>query len=172
MEITIKINGRIVSVEVSDEVAECYNQGRRKAENLYHEKRRHWDDREFDEYIVATEGLLPYHPPQRTSYVSGKPWLCCCPLWTPARQFSGSDFYSMRCTTIPMMRLDCYTAAPSMPSVILSKLSEKNFKISFWIDPTKSPQVAYQVRAVPSNFAEGDKQPLVPLSHVRRVVNG
>ena len=62
MEITIKINGRMVSVEVNDEVAECYDQGRRKAENLYHEKRRHWDDREFDEYIVAAEGLLPYQP--------------------------------------------------------------------------------------------------------------
>ena len=60
MEITIKINGRMVSVEVSDQVAECYDQGRRKAENLYHEKRRHWDDREFDEYIVITEGRLPY----------------------------------------------------------------------------------------------------------------
>lgn len=62
MEITIKINGRMVSVEVSGEVAECYNQGRHKAENLSHEKRRHWDDREFDEYIVSTEGLLPYQP--------------------------------------------------------------------------------------------------------------
>ena len=60
MEITIKINGRMVSVEVNDDVAECYDQGRRKAENLYHEKRRHWDDREFDEYIVITEGRLPY----------------------------------------------------------------------------------------------------------------
>ena len=62
MEITIKINGRMVSVEVSDEVAECYGEGRRKAENLYHEKRRHWDNREFDEYIAATEGLLPDPP--------------------------------------------------------------------------------------------------------------
>ena len=61
MEITIKINGSMVSVEVSGEVAECYDQGKRKTENLYHEKRRHWDDREFDEYIVAT-GLLPYQP--------------------------------------------------------------------------------------------------------------
>ena len=55
MEITIKINGHMVSVEVSDEVAECYDQGRRKAENLSHEKRRHWDEREFDEYIGSTE---------------------------------------------------------------------------------------------------------------------
>ena len=62
MEITIKINGRMVAVEVSGEVAEYMDAGRRKAENLYHEKRRHWDVREFDEYIVATEGLLPYQP--------------------------------------------------------------------------------------------------------------
>ncbi len=62
MEITIKIHGRNVSVEVSDDVAEWHDQGRHKTENLYHEKRRHWDKREFDEYIAATEGLLPYQP--------------------------------------------------------------------------------------------------------------
>ena len=60
MEITIKIHGRDVTVEVSTEVAECLDAGKRKSENLYHEKRRHWDDREFDEYIVAAEGHLPY----------------------------------------------------------------------------------------------------------------
>ena len=59
MEITIKINGRMVAVEVSAEVAEVMDAGRRKAENLSHERRRHWDSREFDEYIVAAEGLLP-----------------------------------------------------------------------------------------------------------------
>ena len=59
MEITIKINGRMTVVEVSTEVAEVMDAGRRKAENLSHERRRHWDSREFDEYIVAAEGLLP-----------------------------------------------------------------------------------------------------------------
>lgn len=59
MEITININGRLVAVEVSAEVAECMDAGRRKAENLSHERRRHWDEREFDEYIVAAEGRLP-----------------------------------------------------------------------------------------------------------------
>ena len=59
MEITIKINGHITVVEVSAEVAEYMDAGRRKAENLSHERRRHWDSREFDEYIVAAEGLLP-----------------------------------------------------------------------------------------------------------------
>ena len=33
MEITIKINGRMTVVEVSAEVAECMDAGRRKAEN-------------------------------------------------------------------------------------------------------------------------------------------
>ena len=59
MEITIKINGRMTVVEVSAEVAEVMDAGRRKAENLSHEQRRHWDGREFDEYIVAAEGLMP-----------------------------------------------------------------------------------------------------------------
>jgi len=62
MEITIKIHGRDVSVEVSGDVAEWHDQSKHQAENLSHEKRRHWDDREFDEYIIATEGLLPYQP--------------------------------------------------------------------------------------------------------------
>ena len=60
MEITIKINGRDITVEVSAEVAECLDAGERKTENLNHEKRRHWDEREFDEYIIAVEGHLPY----------------------------------------------------------------------------------------------------------------
>ena len=60
MEITIKINGRDITVEVSTEVAECLDAGEHKTENLYHEKRRHWDKREFDEYIIAVEGHLPY----------------------------------------------------------------------------------------------------------------
>lgn len=60
MEVTIKIDGHMVSVKVSAEVAECLDAGEHKAENLYHEKRRHWDEREFDEYIIAAEGRLPY----------------------------------------------------------------------------------------------------------------
>ena len=60
MEVTIKINGQALSVEVGVEVYECMDETRRKSENLYHEKRRHWDTREFDEYIAATEGRLPY----------------------------------------------------------------------------------------------------------------
>jgi len=60
MEITIKIDGCMVSVEVSAEVAECLDVGNRKTANLSHEKRRHWDCRECDEYIIAAEARLPY----------------------------------------------------------------------------------------------------------------
>lgn len=55
MEITIKINGQAVCVEVSYEVYEYLKESDRKTENLSHQKRRHWDMRELDEYIIATE---------------------------------------------------------------------------------------------------------------------
>ena len=58
MEITINYYGQAVSVSV--EVYEYLIQADHKTENLAHEQRRHWDGREFDEYIIATEGRLPY----------------------------------------------------------------------------------------------------------------
>ena len=58
MEITINYCGQAVSVSV--EVYEYLTQADHKAENLAHGQRRHWDGREFDEYIIATEGRLPY----------------------------------------------------------------------------------------------------------------
>ncbi len=58
MEITINYYGQAVSVSV--EVYEYLTQSDHKAENLAHEQRRHWDGREYDEYIIAAEGRLPY----------------------------------------------------------------------------------------------------------------
>ena len=58
MEITINYCGQFVSVSV--EVYEYLIQADHQAENLAHEQRRHWDDRELDEYIIATEGRFPY----------------------------------------------------------------------------------------------------------------
>ncbi len=60
MEITIKINGRMVSVDVSDEVADYLDQAKRRNRNLYRERKNHWDWRGYDEYIVSMEGRLPY----------------------------------------------------------------------------------------------------------------
>ena len=60
MEITIKIDGRLVTVEVNAEVYEYLDRADHKTENLAHEQRRHWDGRELDEYIIAAEGRLPY----------------------------------------------------------------------------------------------------------------
>ncbi|MFT9056450.1 MAG: sigma-70 family RNA polymerase sigma factor [Ethanoligenens sp.] len=69
MEIRIKIHGQILSVEVSAEVGECLDRARHKSENLAHEKRRHWDGREFDEHIVA-------HECSRSYYETPEDWLC------------------------------------------------------------------------------------------------
>ena len=60
MEITIKIDGHMVSVKVSAEVGEFWEQGKRSNRKLYREQQRYWDDREYDEYIIAAEGRLPY----------------------------------------------------------------------------------------------------------------
>ena len=60
MEITIKIDGRMVSVKVSTEVREFWEQGKRNSRKLYREQQRYWDGRECDEYIITAEGRLPY----------------------------------------------------------------------------------------------------------------
>ena len=69
MEVHIKMHGQTVLVEVSAEVGEFLDRARHKSENLAHEKRRHWDGREFDEYIVARECSRSY-------YETPEDWLC------------------------------------------------------------------------------------------------
>ncbi len=60
MEVIINYNGQVLSVEVTVEVYEYLDRADHKEENLSHEKRRHWDGREFDEYIAFTEGVGVY----------------------------------------------------------------------------------------------------------------
>ena len=60
MEVTINDNGQMVSVGVTKEVYAFLNYADHKEENLAHEQRRHWDGREFDEYIILTEGCIHY----------------------------------------------------------------------------------------------------------------
>ena len=43
MEITIKINGRVMSVEVSADVADYLEQAKRDSRKLYRERQRYWD---------------------------------------------------------------------------------------------------------------------------------
>jgi RNA polymerase sigma-70 factor (ECF subfamily) len=69
MEVHIKIQGQNVSVEVSAEVYEFLDRAKHKSENLAHEKRRHWDGRKFDEYIIARECSRSY-------YETPEDWLC------------------------------------------------------------------------------------------------
>lgn len=70
MEVHIKIHGQTMSVKVSAEVGECLDRARHKSENLAHEKRRHWDNREFNEYIVAHECNRGYY------HETPEDWLC------------------------------------------------------------------------------------------------
>lgn len=57
MKVIIRENGRDVTVEVSTEVYVYLEQADHKSENLAHEQRRYWDRREFDETVVAAEGI-------------------------------------------------------------------------------------------------------------------
>ena len=82
MEVTINIDGQALSVEVTFEVYEYLDKAGHKEENLAHEKRRHWDSREFDEYIILTEGRSCY-------YQTPEQWVCrkkpCWRLRPPLR---------------------------------------------------------------------------------------
>ena len=60
MEVTINYNGQAVTVGVTLEVYEFLDRADHKTENLFHEQRRHWDGREFDEYIITTEDVGVY----------------------------------------------------------------------------------------------------------------
>ena len=60
MDVTINYNGQLVTVEVTEEVYVFLDYAEHKEENLAHEQRRHWDGREFDEYIVQKEGRLRF----------------------------------------------------------------------------------------------------------------
>lgn len=68
MEVHIKIHGQNATVEVSVEVGEYLDRADHKAENLTHEQRRHWDRREFNEYIVARESRCYSETPEQ--------WIC------------------------------------------------------------------------------------------------
>jgi RNA polymerase sigma-70 factor (ECF subfamily) len=61
MKVHIKIHGQALSVEVPVEVYKYLDRADHKTENLFHEQRRHWDGREFDEYIVAHECSRSYN---------------------------------------------------------------------------------------------------------------
>ena len=74
MEVTINYNGQAVAVEVTLEVYEFLDRADHKAENLSHEQRRHWDGREFDEYIVATEGVVSMAKRRRNTFAAWKRW--------------------------------------------------------------------------------------------------
>lgn len=69
MKIHVNIHGQTVTVEVSIEVSEYLDQVNHKTENLIHEKRRHWDKREFDDHVII-------HEFSRSLYETPEQWMC------------------------------------------------------------------------------------------------
>ena len=68
MDAFIEFGGQAVPVEVTIKVYEYLDQAKHNDENLAHEQRRHWDRREFDEYIIVREGRCYSETPEQ--------WLC------------------------------------------------------------------------------------------------
>ncbi len=60
MGITIKRHRRNISYEDAATLSEFWELAKRFDRSLYREWQEHWDERGYDEYIVAVEGHLPY----------------------------------------------------------------------------------------------------------------
>ena len=60
MEFSIKRHRRNVSYEDAANLFEFWELAERFDRSFYREYRNHWDERGFDEYIIAAEGYLPY----------------------------------------------------------------------------------------------------------------
>ena len=60
MEITIRKHRRKLSYEDAATLSEFWVLAERFDRSLYREWKEHWDERGYDEYIVVTEGRLPY----------------------------------------------------------------------------------------------------------------
>lgn len=63
------MNGQAVSVNVSVEIGTYLDRADHKTENLFHEQRRHWDGREFNETVIV-------HECSRSYYETPEDWLC------------------------------------------------------------------------------------------------
>ena len=123
MEVTINYNGQLVTVEVTEDVYAFLDYADHKEENLAHEQRRHWDGREFDEYIILAEGCIHYTQ-------SPEQYLCHKETMQEIRAALE------RCTEIQRRRFLLYAledlsyaeigAVPRLPSTKASRLREKS----------------------------------------------
>ncbi len=60
MKITIKRHRRNISYEDAATLSEFWELVKRFDRSFYREWHEHWDERGYDEYIIAVEGRLPY----------------------------------------------------------------------------------------------------------------
>lgn len=69
MKVHIIIQGQAIWTEVTVKVYEYLQQAERRTENFAHEQRRHWDDRAFDEDIIARESTIRYSETPEEWYI-------------------------------------------------------------------------------------------------------
>ena len=119
MEITIRKHRRNLSYDDAATLDEFWVLAERFDRSLYREWKDHWDERGYDEYIVVTEGRLPY-----CESPAGKSWRC----WPSVPRNSGSVFCFMLCTISAMRKSERFAVAPKAQSKRLLMLSEKFFK--------------------------------------------
>ena len=158
MEVTINYNGQAVAVEVTLEVYEFLDRADHKAENLSHEQRRHWDGREFDEYIVATEGVGIY---------GETPEEYLCRMETLGELMAVLDtcteaqrrrflLYALDGLSYAEIGTICGCSKYSVRDSIIAV--RKIFKDFFETDPTNDPFSGYQVKGIVSLIPAGGGQ--------------
>lgn len=60
MEITIRKHRCNLSYDDATTISEVWSIAKRFSRSFHREWQEHWDERGYDEYIVAVEGCLPY----------------------------------------------------------------------------------------------------------------
>ena len=157
MEVTINYNGQAVAVEVTLEVYEFLDRADHKAENLSHEQRRHWDGREFDEYIVATEGVGIY---------GETPEEYLCRMETLGELMAVLDtcteaqrrrFLLYALDGLTLAEIGAVCGCSKVPCMRALKRSEKIFKF-FENTLTNDPFSGYQVKGIVSLIPAGGGQ--------------
>ena len=136
MEVIINYNGQALSVEVTVEVYEYLDRADHKEENLAHEKRRHWDGREFDEYIAFTEGVGVYSETPE-EYLCRKETLDeLLSVLDSCTEAQRRRFLLYALDGLSYAEIAPFAAAPSMRYAIPLWQSEKFFKKFYGTAPT------------------------------------
>ena len=104
MGITIRKHRRNLSYDDAATLDELWAIAKQFDRSFYREWKDHWDERGYDEYIVVTEGRLPYCESPEQMCVAWKPAGKSWRSWHSAPRNRGSGFCSMRSAILAMRR--------------------------------------------------------------------